>query len=132
MKTIKRLFYKADLKDVNDTLVQKRMPVPEEEANLVSSFVDGEHWQGHAPVIDLDFPCRLVESSTPGHFHLYMDRRISWERYKAVLKAMCDAGLVERGFYELSLARGATFVRKPGVMKEPDDVNSATGISFLV
>lgn len=130
MRTIRRVFYKADLKDANDQLVQKRVPVPEDEANLVSSIIDrpvhGLEPPMHAPVIDLDFPCSLVESSTPGHFHLYLDRPVSWERYAALLKALRWAGLIEEGFYRLSIARGATFVRKPGVKKERGDINSAS------
>lgn len=87
-----------------------------DSANIVTSESASER-HAHCPVIDLDFPCVLVGSSTPGHFHLYMERRISWRAYRKVLKAMSDAGLVERGYYRASLARGFTAARLPWIKK---------------
>lgn len=87
----------------------------EDEATLVSSKISGTDL--HGPVIDLDFPCRLVPSSTPGHFHLYMERAITWADYVKVLDALVEAGLVENGFLRSALKRGATYVRRPGVQK---------------
>lgn len=90
----------------------------EAEANLVSSAVAG--MEGiHMPAIDIDLPCRLIESSTPGHFHLYIDQPMSWEHYKGVLAALTKAGVVQMGFYENTLRKGASHLRKPGHKKVP-------------
>ena len=97
------------------------------EANLVGSVVPApfrydalagqDTTELHMPVIDIDVPCKLIESTTPGHFHLYIDRTVTWEQYCGLLRAMVDCGYVEEGYYQAALRRGATFVRKPGVLK---------------
>jgi hypothetical protein len=73
----------------------------------------------HAPVLDIDVPAFLVPSSTPGHSHLYIDHPMTWDAYKALLKALSDAGIIEEGFYEASKGRGSTMVRRPGILKDP-------------
>lgn len=91
---------------------------PEERANLVCSRVASDAWGGssqHMPCIDIDLPIRAVESRTPGHFHLYIDKAISWPHYARILTALADAGIVEQGYLDASLMHGATFVRKPPV-----------------
>lgn len=77
-------------------------------ANLVSSLTKTGH---HAPVLDIDYPARLVPSSTPGHFHLYLEKEIPWGRYQLVLWALSWAGLIEPGFFRAALARKMTFAR---------------------
>jgi len=74
----------------------------------------------HMPVLDIDYSAVMLESSTPGHFHLYLNKAVSWDKYVAVLKAMGDAGLLEPGFVECSIKRGQSFVRMPGVKKGED------------
>lgn len=100
---------------------------PPGDANAVSSFLDhptnpcnGEDFDNalHLPVIDLDYPCELVPSSTPGHFHLYLNKSITWNKYKNLLIAMADAGIIERGFCNFSIQRKSSYVRKPGVKKK--------------
>lgn len=82
--------------------------------NLVSSLCgDGMHM----PVLDLDVPHRYEPSSTPGHGHLYLDVPMTWDAYVKLLGALADAGIIEEGFARLSIERGASFVRKPGVIK---------------
>jgi hypothetical protein len=94
------------------------------EANLIGSRITRRRFPGipvgdtHLPVIDLDFSAYLEASTSPGHYHLYLNRDVSWWRYKKVLKAMYKAGLIEKGFYRLSVKRGQTFVRRPGVRKK--------------
>lgn len=88
--------------------------VDELDANLVSSLCENGN---HAPVIDLDFPCKLIPSSTPGHFHLYIEQEMSWRNYEQLLKALYNAGIIERGFYNMAVARRMTMVRPPGVYK---------------
>jgi hypothetical protein len=67
----------------------------------------------HKPVIDLDLPCSLVPSGTPGNFHLYIDEGVSFEDYLGVLKAMAKAGLVQWGFVNTTEERGFGAVRHP-------------------
>lgn len=96
----------------------ERDPVPVEsitDANLVSSRLsDGRH----APALDIDLPCELVASSTPGHFHLYIDKPMSWEEYRILLHALAAVGIIEQGYYEASVQQGQTFLRPPGQAKE--------------
>jgi hypothetical protein len=79
----------------------------------------------HRVVLDLDMPAQLVESTTPGHFHLYIDKELTWAAYLALLFALQKAGIIERGYLRASRARGYTAVRLPWVRKNvarPDDV----------
>lgn len=93
-----------------------RWPAVGGDGNTFSSHVQGRPGL-HAPVIDIDYPARLVPSSTPGHFHLYLDEAIPWSDYVRVLEVLADVGLIERGYANASIRRGASFVRKPGVSK---------------
>ncbi|AYN58735.1 hypothetical protein PBI_PEAS_48 [Arthrobacter phage Peas] len=74
----------------------------------------------HRPIIDLDFPAALLPSSTPGHHHLYIDKEMPWSTYKALLSALAEAGLIELGYRDASLARNFTSVRMPSVKKLPE------------
>jgi hypothetical protein len=82
----------------------------------------------HRPVIDLDFPAKLVPSSTEGHFHLYLDHRITWAKYEALLKALADADVIEPGYAASSIRRGYSAVRLPWVTK-PADATTKQGAS---
>jgi hypothetical protein len=83
---------------------------PADIAELVCSDIgDGMHM----PVIDLDLAASLVPSGTPGHFHLYIDRAVSWRAYLRILQAMTDAGIVQRGFLNATEARGFGSLRHP-------------------
>jgi len=87
-------------------------------ATLVTSYVDAPGEQLHRPIVDLDLPAALVPSSTPGHFHLYIDKPMSWAKYAALLEAFEAAGLIETGYLFASLERGHTAVRLPWIKKE--------------
>lgn len=91
----------------------------EYDAEIVSSKLDDKLFGTamHAPCIDLDIPAALVPSSTPGHFHLYIDKVMPWRKYKRLLKAMVKAGLVEEGYYKVSCRRKETHLRVPWVRK---------------
>jgi hypothetical protein len=91
-------------------------PTNEKPANLVSSLCENGL---HYPAIDLDFPAELIPSSTPGHFHLYLDAPMSWEQYIVLLAALADAGVISRNYYELSLRDKQTLLRLPHVKKNP-------------
>lgn len=80
--------------------------------------VDPRSFDGlHAPCIDLDYPAYLIESSTPGHFHLYLEKKVPWDKYKAVLRALADADLIEEGYYNASVKHGGSYLRLPGEKK---------------
>lgn len=100
----------------DDEGVEVRTPVPTNEADVISSEV-GAGGEAHAPCIDLDIPARLIESSTPGHSHLYIDVEMTWDQYRAILTALADAGVIEQGYLRASLLRKGTHLRLPWVRK---------------
>ncbi|WGM21837.1 hypothetical protein QEH68_06595 [Paenarthrobacter sp. OM7] len=71
----------------------------------------------HRPVFDVDFPVSAIPSSTPGHFHLYLDKELTWLQYRRLLEALNFAGIIEGGYLQASVARGFTSVRMPSVKK---------------
>lgn len=81
-------------------------------ANLVSSLCDNGM---HKPAIDLDVRCQLFESREFGKYHLYIDHEMSWEVYEALLVAFEAAGILERGYLQVSQKREQTFLRLPRV-----------------
>lgn len=81
------------------------------EANIVSSRIEGSDY--HTLMIDIDMPARLLPSSTPGCFHLYIDRPMLWPQYKAVLRALADAGVIEQAYYDFSVKNKETHLRAP-------------------
>jgi len=86
----------------------------EQDANVVTSLLsDGSH----APVLDIDFGAQLIPSSAPGHFHLYLDKAMTWRKYRRLLKALGSAGILEPGYVGASLRRGHSAVRRPGIHK---------------
>lgn len=100
-----------------DTTSQRADDV--EDANLVTSKVAGRVFR-HKPVLDIDFPAQLVPSSTPGHFHLFLDKEMEDETYWKLLEALADAGVIEHGYFKASVRRGFTAVRLPWVKKNQE------------
>jgi hypothetical protein len=90
-----------------------------EDADVVASSYNahGFNTSMHRPVLDIDLDAVLVPSSTPGHHHLYIDKLMSWETYTELLQALAKAGIVQQGFVDVSLKRGASMVRLPWVKK---------------
>ena len=109
--------FKPSIEDYVDGFVRPdREMVPEAQANLVSSFTTSGK---HMPVIDIDLPCRLVPSKTPGHFHLYIDSEMDLDTYMNLLHSLVDAGIVEHNYAVAAEAAGMSFVRKDPE-KRPD------------
>jgi hypothetical protein len=109
-----------DLGYPRDDKDEIRVRVPRHKANLVSSRLEtpDDAWGNlHAPALDLDLPAELIPSSTPGHYHLLIDKPMSWLKYRALLRVMVWCGLVERKYYRHSVRRGMTMLRLPGVGK---------------
>lgn len=92
-----------------------RFKTSEEEANLVGSLLEDGN---HAPLLDLDFPIQAEPSFTKDHYHLYINKSITWKQYRSLLKGFYKAGLLEWTSYIRAIQRGQTFVRKKGVVKE--------------
>lgn len=113
----RRRYYRVQNLNDSDTMprADDRMEVEKEDANVVGSLcVDGQH----RPVIDIDHPCQLVPSSTPGHYHLYIDVPTSWPVYERLLWALADAGVVSVFYARAAAQRRQSFVRVPWVKKE--------------
>jgi hypothetical protein len=71
----------------------------------------------HRPVLDIDFPAHLIPSTTEGHFHLYLDKAVTWEKYERLLTVLGEVGILEQGYVDASIARGYSSVRLPWVKK---------------
>lgn len=105
----------------SNTIPEKNLPKPVAigSANIVSSN-STEHTGKHMVVLDIDHLAYLVKSSTPGHFHLYIDvpDGIEWGKYLTMLHAMASAGVIEPGYANAAEARGFSAVRLPWIKKE--------------
>jgi len=89
-------------------------------AEMVSSAVieNGQYTGKHTVMLDLDFPATLVQSTTTGHHHLYIDHLMPWHQYRKLLKALADVDLIEQGYYRAAIRQSATMLRPPWVKKE--------------
>jgi hypothetical protein len=102
-----------------DTCTETRHIVTDlARAHVVTSLTDrGAMEVIHKPVLDIDFPVKVVPSSTPGHCHLYLDRELTWPQYARLLRVMAEVGLVEPGYVNASIERRHTAVRLPWIRK---------------
>ena len=87
-----------------------------EGANVVTSQVAGAP-SLHRIMLDIDFEAHLIPSSTEGHYHLYLDRMLSWDEYKKVLDVLGEVGILQPGYVAASKKKGATYLRLPWVKK---------------
>lgn len=71
------------------------------------------------PVLDLDFDHLVVESSTEGHHHLFINVEMSYVKWAVLMLVLWWTGVIEMGNAVWSLRRGANFVRNPGTKKVP-------------
>jgi hypothetical protein len=91
------------------------------EATLVVSMLEDDP-NMHMPALDLDgMEVFVVPSSTPGNYHLYINRPMTWQQYKRLMKVMVDVGLVQRGYYDASVRRGYSALRTPWTKKGQAD-----------
>lgn len=91
-------------------------PDGEHPANVITSELPNGK---HAITLDIDLPCAVVPSSTPGHYHLLIDKELESGAYDYLLGVLCELGIIGRGYYEHSRVRGFTTVRMPWVNKTP-------------
>lgn len=75
-------------------------------------------FQMHRPILDIDFAAELIPSTTDGHFHLYLDRPMTWKQYKRLLNVMAEVGVIEHGYAQASIERGYSSTRLPWIKKE--------------
>lgn len=98
-----------------------RTPTSIDGSNCISSkIVGGEHHGKHTVMLDLDVPAVLIPSSTQGHSHLYIDVPLEWGQLEKLLHALADAGVIEGGYAEASIAREHTTLRLPWIRKAPE------------
>ena len=81
---------------------------------LKERWVDTEQ---HYVVLDIDHPTQLIPSSTPGHFHLIIEKLVPKYEWIKVLLALSDAGIVQPGYAYASIKAGYTSIRLPWVRK---------------
>lgn len=102
----------------------------EDEAVLRSSIVKdisvktGIVWMDqdmHAPALDIDLPCTLIESSTKGHYHLYIDKVMPWADYEKLLTVMTEVGIIEEGFLNMSVKRKCSLLRVRDKKHDPKE-----------
>lgn len=87
----------------------KKFPIKgKANANILISKLENGN---HAPCFDIDMPCKLIPSKSPGHYHLMIEKEISWEKYQILLQALVIAGIVEKGYVEASVNHGTTAIR---------------------
>lgn len=85
------------------------------DANLITSMVPDS--AAHKLIIDIDLPAALLPSSTPGHFHLFIDKEMDWDVYLGLLRALERAGIIEPGYLNAAERRMHTAVRLPWIHK---------------
>lgn len=71
----------------------------------------------HKLLVDIDYPVLAIDSSTPGHSHLYIDKELTWDQVLKVLRVLAEVGLVEPGYVAASERRGCTHLRVPWLKK---------------
>ena len=81
----------------------------------------------HKLLIDIDHPVLAIDSSTPGHSHLYIDKELSWLQVVKVLDVLAEVGIVEKGYVEASKRRGCTHLRVPWLKKKSTDTGYKGG-----
>lgn len=120
-----RELYNVSVPELQDSNTDLGEPFTEEQhasledATLLTSALVGEDGPTgyHTPAIDIDFPVRARQTDTPGHYHLLIDHPMRWEQYKKLLDVMVEVGLVQEGFRDASVKRGASSLRLPWVHK---------------
>jgi hypothetical protein len=96
-----------------------------DQADLISSQIEDSKM--HTIMLDLDVPARLIPSSTEGHSHLYIDVKVCWPRYRKLLDALAEAGVLQEAYVEHSKRKGFTALRLPWVKKEIKRPEAPTG-----
>lgn len=113
--TGRRLYFHPTLNAYGSSDIKQLVTAKSQlEPNLISS----EQESGlHMPVIDCDYAIQAVPSSTTGHYHLYIDKPITWGSYSDLLLGFLQAGLIEAAWYDNAMRDRRSYVRLPNVKK---------------
>jgi hypothetical protein len=88
----------------------------EGQANLITSeLIEPKLYDGqstHALTLDIDHPALMIQSRTPGHYHLYIDHPMPWTDYVEVLHVLGKVGILQKGYVDASINQGRTALRK--------------------
>lgn len=115
-----QLYQTVEDMDSYDAHVGRYNTLDIEEAQVITSLVANSpagQMPNHKLIIDVDLPAKLVPSSTEGHFHLYIDKEMSYEAWATLLYALAAAGIIEPGYMRACIARGFSAVRLPWIKK---------------
>lgn len=72
---------------------------------------------GGRPSLLFNVPVSVIPSSTPGHFHLYIEAPLSWSAYRELLELVRAANIILGSTVPWALERGQTMLLKPGLSK---------------
>ena len=75
----------------------------------------------HRPVLDLDIPVTVLPSSKEGHSHLVIDKLMTFDRLIEFMECLAMFGILEKGYVNVSEARGGAHIRVPWVVKKNAD-----------
>lgn len=104
------------------TASELRHTAPLAESQVWSSEIaTGPDRGRHVLAIDVDHRCRIIPTSTPGHFHLVIDKVMDWAELQEILVALANAGIVEQGYLDASVRRRAAHLRLPWVTKRGEE-----------
>jgi hypothetical protein len=119
LSAVEHPLYKLADESTNSLTGEYVAPEPCEdvnEADIIASSVKGAPG-AHTIMLDLDVPAKLVPSTTDGHSHLYIDVVLEDTDYARLLRALREAGVIQRGFEKQLKSRGFTALRLPWVRK---------------
>lgn len=128
MEHLKRVYCKAVDPTVNKVEAEKNNDYSIQEVEepswnkpenlIVSKLSNGKH----SILLDIDIPVELIESSTPGHYHIgFPSLEVDWNNYKQLLRALRNCEIIEPGYCGASIERGFTAVRTPDNKKPGAD-----------
>lgn len=64
-------------------------------------------------IFEPDVAVVLLPSKSYQHFHLYIEKPINWPKYQDFLNLLNQMGIVQNGFFSMTVTRGMSHLRKP-------------------
>lgn len=77
---------------------------------------DWLRFRGSTPILEFVVPIRLIPSSNPHRFHLYIEAVVEWSDMEDMLHAM-NGSFLNEGYAQNSILRRMTMLLKPGLWK---------------
>lgn len=83
--------------------------VAKADANVITSQ-SADNPDLHYITLDIDHPCILRESETPGHYHLLIDQGhpLTWSQYEKLLEVLRNCHVLEPGYVSAAKERKMT------------------------